>query len=152
MTRPTNNATWIVITPLSGREGLVMRPYSTRNATQSLEQIENPGKPRRDINGMMHDLTAPQFRKYQSVISCADFMAPALDGAWVGMTVEVQCAVELSYLTGGTPQRDEVSGSSRTEDGFTIYRPQLIMMVLAIKNSFQEWETKYSWQASLAEV
>lgn len=152
MTRPTNNATWLLITPLSGREGLVLRPYSTRNATQTLEQIDGGGKPRRSINGNMVDLTAPQFRKYQSVISCSDFMAPALDGAWEGMVVEVQCCIELAYVTGGTPQRNEVSGSSRTEDGFTIYRPQLIMMVMAIKNAFAEWETKYSWQASLVEV
>lgn len=148
--------TLLTITPISGGDGPALTPYSARGLSQTLEQIiENPlgSQIRRSINGGLIDLTYDQFRKYKSTISCTDHQTPAFDIAKQGQIVQVDCAAELSYLTiGGTPQRTVVSGSSRVEDDYTFYRPSLIMMVVAFRTAFQEWEANYQWTLELQEV
>lgn len=152
MTVPSQNGTLIFITPLSPTSGLMLTEFCCRNATQTLEQIGGGGTPRRSCNGIMLDLTYPQFRQYQSVISCTDVLSPALDDTWKGQEVIVDCAVELPFLTGASPNRPVVAGSTRVEGHFTFYRPQLHMMIMEIRNSFAEWEAKYAWSATLVEV
>jgi len=156
--RPQND-TLLFLTPLSGHEGLNLTPYSARGLTQTLEPIIGIGSGsilgsliRRTINAKLVNLIPTQFRKYQSTITCKDVNTPVLDGAWQGLVVQVDCVHELNYLTGGSPQRSEVSGSSYTEGHFTFYRPQLIMMVLNIKSSRDEYGADYTWSAEFQEV
>jgi hypothetical protein len=146
--------TLLVITPLSGMTALQLTPYSARNLTQTLELIKPTGDAwtRRDVNAVKRSLADSRFRKYKSTITCTDGETPAFDDGWIGQTVEVQCAAELNYVTGATPARPQVSGSSRTEGIFTFYRPLLIMMVDDIKFSFQEWQGMNNWQMELEEV
>jgi hypothetical protein len=158
---PANNTNLLII-PLSGSSALTLTPYSARGLTQTLEPItgtSNMGTPmgtwfRESINGELINLMPPgsTFRKYQSVITCKDTETPCLDDAWLGEICLVDCACCLNYLTGGSPQRSEVSGSSYTEGSFTFYRPQLTMMVIDIKNSFAEYPADYQWSISLREV
>ena len=153
---PVPPLTLLVITPLSGNDGLSLSPYSARGLDQTLEPIlqNTMGRQvRRDINGGMMDLTYDQFQKYMSTITCTDQAAPAFRAAWLGQIVEVACAAELNYLTStGSADRSEVSGSSRTEGDYTFYRPLLTMMITNIKNSFLEWPSQYRWQIDLQET
>lgn len=146
--------TLLVLTPLSGAAAIQLTPYSARGLTQTLDLIGNnqAQQIRRDVNGFMRNLTDSRFRKYRSTITCRDTETPCLDGGWIGEEVEVSCALELSFLTGGTPQRPVVSGSERTEGDFTFYRPLLTMMVSAITDSFAEYRADYSWQITLEEI
>jgi hypothetical protein len=153
--------TLLTITPLSGSSAFTLTPYSARGLTQTLEPISSTGASggnamgtwlKRDINGNLVNLAYPQFQKYASTITCRDTETPSFDDAWIGATVQVDCACELNYLTGGSPARPPVSGSERTEGDYTFYRPSLTMMVAEIKNSFAEWEAEYAWQLSLFEV
>ena len=134
--------------------------FSSRNATQTLAPITGLGDGggtmgtwiQRDINGFALDLTHRQFRKYASDISCKDVNAPSFDNAWIGAFVTVECAVELSYLTGNSPQYAVVAGSSRVEGHQTFYRPIINMIVIDWNVSFDEWTHEYSWKLSLQEV
>lgn len=146
--------TLLVLTPVAGTAGgdtPELTPYSARGLTQSLEPIPS-GNLRRTINGELVDLTPTQFRKYQSTITCKDQVVPAFDDAWLGHLVTVQCVAELSYRTiGGSAGRTAVAGSARIVGDFTFYRPELTMLVVALRNSFDEWPCDYSWQLDLAE-
>lgn len=133
-------------------------PYSARGLTQTLEPIEASKNVRRSINGSLKDLSQPQFRKYTSTISCADHLAPALDGIWPGQLLTVDCVAELSYRTeSGSPERPvaEVSSSeeaTRTEGAFTYYRPRLEMRVVTYSTSEDEYGRVVQWSLQLEEV
>lgn len=145
--------TLLKITPLSGRSGFALTPYAGRGATQTLDQIDSPAPAtRRDINGTLYDVSAPQFEKYQSSISFKDTEAPKMDKAWRGQPVEVECAYELSYDTGGTAGRPVVAGSDRVDGHTTYYRPVLQMRVKNVKSAFNEWGAEYVSQMDLEEI
>lgn len=145
---PANSDTLLTIS------GFGTMLYQARGLTQSLEVISAAHNQGRTINGKLIDLSAPQFRKYASKISCTDVNAPPLDGIWPGMTVTVHCACVLSYLTGrsGSPVRDEVSGSSYVEGAYTFYRPILTMLVQAVNEHLDEWKDDTQWEVDLEEV
>ena len=154
----TQKTSLVIITPMSGDDGLHLPPYSARGLTQTLELISGAQNDnalgvtiRETINGELVNLFPTQFRKYQSIITCRDFQTPCLDAAYIGQLVTVECSAELSYPTGGTPQRPEVSGSSRDADGFTFYRPILVMMLLGMRSNFDEFNAEYAWQLDLRE-
>jgi hypothetical protein len=107
---------------------------------------------RRDINGFLRDVSDERLRKFNSTISCTDGETPCLDSSWVGVPVQVECTFELSHVTGATPSRPAVPGSVRTEGTVTFYRPELTMMIAAIKNSFQEYPSLNAWSVDLREV
>ena len=135
---------------ISGASGIPL--YSARGLTQVLTPIEASSQIERSINGEVMDLSHPQFRKYDSEISCTDVETPALDGVWPGMEVEVECVAELSYPTsGGSPQREVVSGSSRVEGDFTFYRPVLQMVVVSFDIQLEEYAADYQWTLRLTE-
>lgn len=150
------NGTLLVLTPLSTATP-VLTPYAARGLSQTLEVItESSGQGgkwlRRDVNGTLRDTSDVNFRKYRSTVSCRDGEQPCIDNAWIGLQVQVDCVVELSYPTGGTPARTVVSGSSRVQGAITYYRPQLTMLVASIKNSMQEWAALNAWEVGLEEV
>ena len=132
-----------------------IQPYSGRDLTQSLEIIDAAGQVERDVNGVLVNMSQPQFALYRSTISCTDVMAPAFEGIVPGMVLTVDCAIYLSYLTaGGSPTRTVVSGSSYTYGTYTFYRPQLTMMVLpgSPKRSYVEYRAQNGWSIDLEEV
>jgi len=129
--------------------------FQARGLTQTLEVIQAASQLQRDVNGNLIDMSAPQFRKYQTTIEISNEVnAPPIDGFFPGMEVTVDCVCSLSYVTGttGSPNRTVVSGSDWTEGVYTFYRPQLTMLVKSISESFDEWGNKVGWTIALEEV
>lgn len=129
-----------------------MPPYAVRGITQSLEPIEAATNLRRTVNGGLVDLSASQFKKYRSTISCADVNSPAFDAVEIGDAVLVDCVAELAYKAAGSPSRPVVPGSSRTADGFVFYRPQLSMIVVGKSQETDEYGAEVSWTMELEEA
>jgi hypothetical protein len=127
-------------------------PYSARGLTQTFQPIAAAAAQKRTVNGKLVDVSAPQMRKYHTQITCTDQNAPALDGVFPGMEVQVDCVFELSYPDGGTAQREAVPGSLREADGFWFYRPRLTCQVTAFNTSTDEWGASVNWQLDLEEV
>jgi hypothetical protein len=131
-------------------------PWSARGLTGRLSPIAmaaGTDKLARTVNGTLISIAAPQMRKYQLEVHGEDQAPPALDGLWVGMEVEVDCHVELAYLTaGGTPGRTPVTGSSRTEGDYTYYCPAFSMRVVELQIERQEWAAAVSWSLTLEEI
>jgi hypothetical protein len=69
--------------------GIDLPPYATRDITQSLEPIQQAKQTRRTVDGVLRDISAPQFQKYKSTITCTDQQDPSLDGIWPGKQVTV---------------------------------------------------------------
>lgn len=129
--------------------------YQARGLTQTLEPIGAASQLERTINGVLVDLSAPQFRKYQSKITVGDEVEhPPLDNIWPGQEVIVQCAIQLVYPVGrsGSPLRPAVSGSTFTENGFVFYRPVLTMRVRSFEQHLDEWKRQVGWTLDLEEV
>ena len=133
--------------------GQGMPPYAVRGITQTLVPIDAARNLRRTVNGALIDLSASQFKKYRSEISCTDIQAPAFDAVEIGDTVTVGCVEELGYLTsGGSPARTVVAGSSRVQGSYTFYRPELTMVVVDKSQSFDEVGAVESWAMVLEEA
>ena len=129
--------------------------YQARGLTQTLTVIGAATQQERTINGTLVDVSAAQFRKYASTINVPnDTNAPPLDGVWPGMTVTVQCALSMAFVTGapGHPHCTPVSGSTYNENGYTFYRPQFTMMVKTVETQFDEWKNIVGWKLELEEV
>lgn len=132
--------------------GMGLPPWSSRGCEQTLEPIDQSKQIKRTINGVAHDLSLPQFRKYRSSVTCNDINSPAFDANWPGKELTVDCIPELSYLTaGGAPAKTVVAGSSRTDGDYTFYRPQLIMRMLSWDIRRDEWGHETGWQIELEE-
>lgn len=134
--------------------GIGIPRYSARGIVQTLDHIPEASNVMRNINARLRDVSAPQFRKYQSTISCTDQNVPALDGVWPGTEVVVECVQELSYPVGAInpDRRPAVSGSEREENGFIFYRPILEMMVVNYTTRSDEWPADVQWQLELGEI
>lgn len=126
--------------------------YSARDLEQTLEPIKAASQTRRTINGLLVDLSVDRFHKYESKIRCSDVEAPALDGIMPGMTLTVDCVAELVFRTGSSPSRTVVSGSARVVGNYTIYRPQLTMMVVGLDQRLSEYDHETRWTLELEEV
>lgn len=129
--------------------------YSARGLTQTLTPSpEAKPTPRRTWNGELRWLGQNQMRKYDSEITCTDQQAPAFGGAWPGDIITVNCVCELAYadVTGATPERTVVGGSSHVIGEFVYYRPQITFMVLDYDVSNDEYKHDYAWKLSLREV
>lgn len=131
--------------------GVGVAPYSARGLSQSLEPISQASQLVRTINGALIDISAPQFRKYRSSISCSDHQAPALSGIWPGMEVTVECVCELG-IGDGSAERPAVTGSTYTDGGITYYRPVLQMRVTGFNQTKDEYGHVTSWQLDLEEI
>lgn len=133
--------------------GIDASPYALRGATQTLQPIDQSVQLRRTINGSLVDLSDSAFRRYRSSITGSDQLPPAFDGIWPGQEVTVECISELSYKTsGGSPARDVVTGSSRTDGDYTFYRPELTMRVVSFTQDTDEYGATVSWSLELEEV
>jgi hypothetical protein len=131
----------------------LITPFSARGLQQTLEPIEQATSLRRTVNGSLVDLSVAAFRKYTSTISCTDQRVPALNGAWPGVQVTVDCITELAYVTsGGSAGRTIVPGSSRVEGTFTFYRPRLTMRITNWQTNVDEYGASVGWTLRLEEV
>jgi len=128
--------------------------YQARGLSQSLKVIKAAQQLERTINGVLTDISNPIFRKYESKITCTDVHAPPLDNVWPGMTVTVECACSLCFVTGnpGSPARPPVDGVTWRIGAFTFYRPILTMLVVEPGETFEEWEHNVVWELDLEEV
>jgi hypothetical protein len=126
--------------------------YSARDLEQTLEPIKAAASYRRTINGVLVDLSVTKFHKYESKIRCSDVEAPAIDGIFPGMTLDVDCVAELVFRTGGSPSRTVVPGSARVVGSYTIYRPRLTMMVTGLQQRLSEYDHETKWELELEEV
>lgn len=133
-----------------------VNPWSARGLRGTLTPIEAArGNQllRRTVNGALINISAPQMRKYRLEAAGGDMSPPALDGLWVGMTLQVMCHVELAYYTaGGSPARLPVAGSQWVDGAFTYYRPQLSMMVVDLSIAREEWAAVVNWSLTLEEI
>lgn len=128
--------------------------FQARGLSQTLSVIGEATQLERTVNGTLKDISAPQFRKYESRITVPSEVYPTpIDGIFPGMEVTVHCAVSLAYITGavGFPKRTEVSGSSWSENGYTFYRPSLVMLIKHIETHFDEWKNVVGWSVDLEE-
>jgi len=147
---PPNLTTVLAITGPLGRGGIP--PYAARGLKQTLDPIAAGAMTRRTVNGALVNLAPPQFQKYKSAITGSDQQPPAIDGIFPGLPVTVDCIVELSFPTGGAPDRPAVPGSSRIEGNFVFYRPRLDMLITGYSIDTDEYGATVGWKLDLAEV
>jgi hypothetical protein len=134
---------------------LAIPPYALRGISQTLEPIEQASNARRTINGVLKDVSSPDFRKYRTQIRCTDQQSPGLGELWPGMQLTMHSAAELSFegSTGSSGlERPAVGGSLREESGFTFYRPVLIVRVIDYSTDFAEWDAEVAWQLRAEEI
>jgi hypothetical protein len=125
-------------------------PFSARGLKQTLTPIQQASQNRRTVNGDLKDVSFDGFKKYASTITGSDQNPPAVDGIWPGLSVEVECISELSYLTSvGAPARPIVTGSSRVSGSFTFYRPKLQMRIMSFNVDTDEWDAVVGWSMAL---
>lgn len=133
--------------------GMGIPPYSSRGLTQTLNPIPASANLRRNVNGILKDISASQFQKYNSTITGNDADPPAIEGQWAGMTVVVDCIPELAYLTfSDLPSRTIVPGSLREDGDYTFYRPRLTMMIVNFSIQKDEFGARTGWTLELEEV
>jgi len=130
--------------------------YASRGLTGTLRPIDlaqGADKLRRTVNGTLIDVSAPQMRKYQLTASGSDMEPPAFDGLWPGMEVEVDCNVELAYLTvTGPPSRTAVLGSEHVRGDYTWYAPSFVMRIAELSIDQDEWGAAVSWTFVAEEI
>lgn len=155
--------------------GVDLPPYSARGLVQELKTIPQATALRRTVNGGLLDVSAPQFRKYETSISNSsrpDVQPPSWDGIFPGLEITVYCIAELCQMHSGfstetsgflstdteTPplhlglHRPHVHGSIRFEDGFVFYRPILQMRITALSQKVDEYGATVDWSLMAEEI
>lgn len=134
--------------------GVGVPPYSARGVKQSLAPIDAAAQLKRDVNGVLRDISFSGFRKYKSTITGTDQRPPNFGGKWPGLQVTVDCIAELSYTPdeGETPERTVVPGSEVIEGAHTTYRPRLIMRIMSMTVDHDEYQVQVAWSMDLEEV
>jgi len=140
-------------------DGIDIQRYSARGLSQTFETIEESTVQQRTVDGVLHDLSLDQFRKFRSTITCEDFDTPAIDGIYPGQQVVVDCVFELAYEdpldeveVGENASRPIVPDSARVKNGFVRYRPQLTMTVVRYSITRNEYNATSSWTLELVET
>lgn len=134
--------------------GLDVPPLAARGLRQTLEPITAAQQTKRDINGTLFDVSAEQFQKYRSVITCTDSETVAHDDVWPGALLTVDCVAELRYAAGsaGNAKRTIVPGSEYEEGDYVFYRPRLTMRMVAFRALHDEAGATCGWELVLEEV
>lgn len=134
-------------------QGVGVPPYSARGLKQTLEVIDQSTQLRRTVNGSLKDISFEGFRKYKSNISGSDQQPPNFNGRWPGLQVTVDCIAELAYAQENeTPERPVVPGSEFVEGAHTSYRPRLIMRIVNLSISHDEYGRQVDWSLDLEEI
>lgn len=129
-------------------------PYSARDVQTTLAPIDGAGNLVRDWNGVLLDLSIPNFQKYRMTIQGSDVQPPAIDKVWPGLLCTIGWPKELAYATGlaGAPGRTVVTGSSRVEGAFTFYRPSFACRITNFEQDDAEWGASTDWTIEAEEV
>lgn len=114
-------------------DGITFSDYSNRDIRVKLTPIDT-GSLERTVNGMLVDMTLPQFQKYQASIECLDHEAPTFDDTWRGTEVEVTFIPEV--------------GSGNQSDGTLV----LTMLVDGWETNREENEAETAWTLTLVQV
>lgn len=117
-------------------DGIDLGDYGARALTMTLTPVAASVQIERNINGKAIDMSMPQFRKYEAVVSCTDFESPILVGVHPGTIVHVVCVPELGLR----------------EDEDSTNRLAMYMMVGQWQVSRDEWGARTSWTLPLFEV
>lgn len=141
-----------VMTMSDGKD--VLPFYSARGIVHAIGSISQAKVQERTVNMELVNLALTRAQKYTLTISAKDIRPPARDDVWPGKVVLVGCGFYLSYPTiGGSPARDEVSGSQFDDGhGFTFYRPFITFMIGALPRSYEEWNATNDWHLDMEEV
>jgi hypothetical protein len=115
--------------------------YSVRGLTMTLQPIVSGNELVRSVDGVLMNWAPPQFRKFSSKISCADFDPPPLMNIWIGKAVTVRCIPGLVADSGG-------SGVVLAPDGTLT----LEMRVAAWNTSRADWDATTTWELDLEEI
>jgi hypothetical protein len=67
------------------------------------------------------------------------------------MVLTVSCIAELSHAVGGAPSRPVVPDSMREKSGYVFCRPILVMRVIDIVPSTDEFAAEVAWTLELEE-
>lgn len=123
-------------------DGIDLTDYSVRELTMTLQLITTGNELVRSVDGVLLDWSSPQFRKFSSTISCADFDPPTLLDVWVGKVVTVRC------VPGLVADNAAGTGAHLATDGTLT----LSMMVTSWKSSRADWAATTTWELDLEEV
>lgn len=135
--------------------GMGVPPYSVRGTVeQTLEPIDQASFFLRDVDGVLFDVSPDQFALFRSTVSGRDVDPPAIEMRRKGAVLTVDCIPELCYEddSDSTPERTPVEDSTRTENGFVFYRPQLEMVVIGFSVSKNEYAAEVRWELELEEL
>jgi hypothetical protein len=134
-------------------QGIGVPPYSARGLKQTLEVIDQATQLRRTVNGSLKDISFASFRKYKSSITGSDQQPPNFNGRWPGLQVTVDCIAEMSYAQDDeSPERPVVPGSEIVEGAHTTFRPRLIMRIVNLTISHDEYGRQVDWTLDLEEI
>lgn len=115
----------------------VLLPYSARNLTAQLEYIQQSESFERSWNGAYIDMSMPQFRKFQMLISCTDFESNGLAQYPPGTDCIVTCLPNLG-----------VNGDGDDSDN----RLVINMKMGRWTESREEYAARTSWSLPLYEA
>jgi len=158
-------------------DGISFPLGSARGISEQVKPIQG-GEQERDWNGVLVDLTRPEFRKYAVTLSCKDQEHPTFGDVWPGTTVTVSCIKRLRQASAGTEItliRDPVAGSVRAENPTTgarievvsvtgravvlaaapaivSFRPTLSCQVMDWNADTEEYAAARGWTLSLEEI
>lgn len=134
-------------------EGIGVPPYSARGLKQTLAPIDQASALRRNVNGGLVDISFPGFQKYKSTITGDDQRPPNFDGKWPGLSVQVDCIVELSFSPfSESRQRPAVPGTEHAEGDHNVYRPRLQMKIINLNIDQDEYGAQIGWSLDLEEI
>lgn len=158
-------------------KGNLLIPSSAREITQTLTPFSQ-GTLRRTINGNLVSVGHKGHRKFSSVLSCKDKVAPAFEGLWQGTFLKVGCIQSLNILIPQGAKKVQLERDSLSvhlvdfagkiwsvgkvaerwlsippifPGGYVIYRPWLIMGVKNYHLETDEWGLTVSWTLELEE-
>jgi hypothetical protein len=128
-------------------------PQSAWGVTEKVVPIDESAQIRRDVDGVLHDRSLAQFRKYQVSLSAEGMNAPALVGIWPGQEIVIDCITEFFFLTAsGIPEREVVEGSERVLGDYTAVRYRLTCLVTSWDQEIDELEATTTWSLEAAEI
>lgn len=113
--------------------GIDLGNYSARGLTLQITPRDT-GPLTMDVNGMLHNLTIEQFRKYTFTISCQDTTAPDFTDVWKGDEVGITIIPNAGLPAGADGER------------------QFDCLLLSWQTSTDEWGATTGWSITLLQV
>lgn len=109
--------------------GVTLPECATRGLVEEITTIEQARQLRRTVNGLLIDISDPNFRKKKWRITGKDLRVPDFSAAWPGMEVTITTITKM--------------GSSSLT---------IIGRLVEWSTSFDEWEAASTWSMSVEEI